>query len=188
MIKKRESRTLFKVEGDTKDMVFDQQALRATRIVTPEPSLTTRIREKTRTDKQAEQLKKSENAQEQNKLLLYHGLVYVPAKLRNEVMQQGHDAPTSGHFGVDKTMERITRDYYWPGMWTDIRNYIRQCDICQRSKADRHQQYGLLQPIPQMLRPWESVAMDFITKLPKSKEPRTGNTYDSILTVTDRLT
>jgi len=30
--------------------------------------------------------------------------------------------------------------------------------------------------------------MDFIVKLPKSKEPRTGATYDSILTVTDRLT
>jgi len=139
---------LFKVEGDTKDMVFDQQALQATRIVTLEPFLTVKIREEIRTDKQAEQLRKSENVQEKDKILLYHGLVYMTAKLRNEVMQQGHDAPTSGHFSVDKTMKRITRNYYWPGMWSDIRNYIRQCDTCQRSKSDRHQPYGLLQPIP----------------------------------------
>ena len=87
MVKKRESTTLFKVEGDTKDMVFDQQALRATRIVTPETSLTERIREETRTDKQAEQLRKSENVQEQDKILLYYGLVYIPAKIRDEVTQ-----------------------------------------------------------------------------------------------------
>ena len=60
MIKERESKTLFRIEGDTKDMVFDQQALRATRIVTLELSLTNRIREETRTDKQAEQLRKNE--------------------------------------------------------------------------------------------------------------------------------
>jgi len=35
---------------------------------------------------------------------------------------------------------------------------------------------------------WESIALDFIVKLPLSKEPLTGVEYDSIMVVTDRLT
>jgi hypothetical protein len=35
---------------------------------------------------------------------------------------------------------------------------------------------------------WKSIALDFVVKLPPSKEALTGVTYDSILVVTDRLT
>jgi hypothetical protein len=35
---------------------------------------------------------------------------------------------------------------------------------------------------------WKSIALDFIVKLPPSKEVLTGVTYDLILVVTDRLT
>jgi hypothetical protein len=35
---------------------------------------------------------------------------------------------------------------------------------------------------------WKSIALDFIVKLPLSKEVFTGVTYNSILVVTDRLT
>jgi hypothetical protein len=35
---------------------------------------------------------------------------------------------------------------------------------------------------------WENVTLDFITKLPKSKEPITKTSFDSILVITDRLT
>jgi hypothetical protein len=36
--------------------------------------------------------------------------------------------------------------------------------------------------------PWESVAWDFITKLPESKEPISNAQYDSILIIINRLT
>lgn len=188
MVKEKESKTLFRQEDQTKDMVLDQQALRATRVVTAEDSLLEDIKKETVKDEQAKRLRQNDNAIESDGMIIYHELAYVPKSLRHRVMQQGHDAPTSGHFGVDKTMGRITEEYYWPGMWNDIRDYIRDCETCQRNKADRHRPYGLLQPIPQLRKPWESVAMDFITKLPKSKEPQTGVEYDSILTITDRMT
>ncbi len=35
---------------------------------------------------------------------------------------------------------------------------------------------------------WSSVTIDFITKLPPSKDSTTGVVYDSILTMVDRLT
>jgi hypothetical protein len=35
---------------------------------------------------------------------------------------------------------------------------------------------------------WQDVALDFVTKLPLSRELMTGVIYDSIIVVTDRLT
>ncbi|KAL2104492.1 hypothetical protein VUR80DRAFT_344 [Thermomyces stellatus] len=54
--------------------------------------------------------------------------------------------------------------------------------------SKKHKPYGELQPLPVPERPWESITIDFIVKLPKSKDPSTGVEYDSILVVVDRLT
>lgn len=45
-----------------------------------------------------------------------------------------------------------------------------------------------MKSIPQFTKPWNSVAMDFIVKLPKSKDPATRKEYDSIFTIMDQLT
>ena len=63
-----------------------------------------------------------------------------------------------------------------------IKWYVKNSNTCQRSKAVRHAPYVLLQPIEVPDQPWWSIAMDFITDLPKSDE------YDTILGVIDRLT
>ena len=61
-------------------------------------------------------------------------------------------------------------------------------DLCERSKLGRYKPYGLLQPLLVAEQLWSSVTMDFITKLPLSKDLVTGVEYDSILTIVDRLT
>ena len=38
-------------------------------------------------------------------------------------------------------------------------------------------------PIPN--RPWEDISMDFITKLPKSRDPVMEITYDAIMVIVD---
>jgi len=63
-----------------------------------------------------------------------------------------------------------------------IKQYVKNCDICQRTKVVRHAPYGLMKPNEAPDRPWRSISMDFITDLPKSKE------NDAILIVIDRLT
>ena len=78
--------------------------------------------------------------------------------------------------------------YYFPRMRHSIEEYVRKCDICRRMKSDRHKPYGLLQPLKVPDRPWQSVAMDFIVKLPASANPVTREKYDGIMVVTDRFT
>jgi hypothetical protein len=112
MIKQKETKALFKQDSEIKDMIFDSQALRATRIVTSKSSIIKNIKRETLQDAQTERLRQTESAKDVNELLLYHGLIYVSRKIRDQVMQQEHDVITSGHFEVDKTMKRLTRTYY----------------------------------------------------------------------------
>lgn len=65
---------------------------------------------------------------------------------------------------------------------------MARCHVCRTSKSERHMPYGKLQPNETPLRRWQIVTMDFIVKLPISKDPLTGAKYDSILVIVDRLT
>jgi hypothetical protein len=119
----------------------------------------------------------------QDDLLYYKGLLYVPpGSIRLKILQARHDFPAAGHFGFNKTMELIARDYWWPQMWKYVKEFIRSCDTCARAKVPRHQPHGLLHPLPVPNGPWLSLSMDFITDLPSS------NSKDSILVVVDRFT
>ena len=116
----------------------------------------------------------------ENGLMLYKGLVYVPNNetLKRKVVQQFHDN-IMGHPGQWKTLELITREFYWPGMSEFIKSYIKGCAICQTTKI-RPLVKVPLKPNEIPDGPWETITMDFITDLPISKG------YDSILTGIDR--
>ncbi|KAJ3527189.1 hypothetical protein NMY22_g9879 [Coprinellus aureogranulatus] len=93
-----------------------------------------------------------------------------------------HDCVLGGHPGRTLTTSNVLRDYCWPGIHTYIRRYVAACDVCNRIKIPRHKPYGLLKPLDIPERPWKSLPMDFVVKLPKSRE------YDTIWVVCDRLT
>jgi hypothetical protein len=107
---------------------------------------------------------------------------------KQKIIRSRHDDKTAGHPGIDKTLELITRDYTWPGLRKDVESYVKNCDTCHKAKHTRHKPYGLLQSQENTDRAWSKIAMDFIVKLPPSKEPMTGVVYDSILTINDTLT
>jgi len=112
-------------------------------------------------------------------LILYKGLVYVPnnENLKRKVIQQYHDE-LMGHPGEWKTIELITRDFWWPGITTFVKAYFKGCATCQTTKIKPPVKVPLKpNEVPQGI--WETIMMDFITDLPVS------NGYNSILTVVD---
>ena len=118
-----------------------------------------------------------------DRLLYYEGLFYVSeGPCRLQVLQSRHDFPSARHFGFNKTMELISRDFWWSQMWKLVKEFVTTCDICSRSKIPRHRPYGLLRPLEIPKKPWTSISMDFIVDLPPSKG------FDSIFVVVDRLT
>ena len=98
-----------------------------------------------------------------------------------------HDDPHAGHFGRERTFELVSRKYWWKGMYKDIEDYVKSCDICQRIKAKRHRSYGNLQSLPHAEAKWKHLTMDFITGLPGSQD-RHGTEFDAILVIVDRFT
>lgn len=123
-----------------------------------------------------------------NGLLRYRGKVYVPDQqaLRLEIIRASHDDPLAGHFGRDKTIDLVRRHFHWGSLNADVEEYVRTCEVCQKTKARRHRPYGELNPLPTPTRPFEEITMDFITGLPPSK--RGASVYDAILVIVDRLT
>ena len=117
-----------------------------------------------------------------NNFLLVDGKIYVPLNCRSSVLNICHDSPSAGHFGFKKTFSLINRDFWWSSMQKDIKDYIKSCEICCRSKDSRHKPYGFLNPLEIPDRPWTSLSMDFITDLPSS------NGYTCIFVVLDRFT
>ena len=120
-----------------------------------------------------------------------HGLwckgaqICVPAVpvLRNTILQEHHSTPYAGHFGVNKTVAAIAKSFWWPGLRETVQAFVAKCDSCQRSKARTTKPPGPLLPLPIPEEPWQSVSMDFITKLPP-----TARGHDAVLVFVDRLT
>lgn len=63
----------------------------------------------------------------------------------------------------------------------DIRNYGRNCGICQIHKSDHAASPNFLQPLPIPDKIWHDISLDFTEGLPNSKGKRV------ILVVVDRL-
>ncbi|GKB35822.1 retrotransposon protein, putative, ty3-gypsy subclass [Tanacetum coccineum] len=117
--------------------------------------------------------------------LYYLDRIWVPLKgdVRTLIMDEAHKSKYSVHPGADKMYYDLRDRYWWPGMKKDIAVYVSRCLTCLKVKAEHQRPSGLLQQpeIPEWK--WEGIAMDFVTKL-----PRTSSGHDTIWVIVDRLT
>ena len=87
--------------------------------------------------------------------LLFRGeRVIVPSSLRPEMKQAVH----STHIGMEGCLKRARESLYWPGMNSEIRQFIKQCQTCQTFQPDQAKETLMSHPLPS--RPWEKVGTD----------------------------
>ena len=67
-------------------------------------------------------------------------------------------------------------------MKREISQFIANCDVCRRVKAEHQRPAGTLQPLAIPEWKWDKIGMDFITGFPRTKR---GN--NAIFVVVDRL-
>ncbi|GJY44271.1 reverse transcriptase domain-containing protein [Tanacetum coccineum] len=117
--------------------------------------------------------------------LHYMDRIWVPlvGGVRTKIMDEAHKTRYSVHPGADKMYYDLRDMYWWPGMKKEIAIYVSKCLTCAKVKAEHQRPSGLLQQpeIPEWK--WEKIAMDFITKLPRS-----SSGHDAIWVIVDRLT
>jgi len=114
----------------------------------------------------------------------HHGtalVVMADNTLRRGVISLFHNHVTAGHPGITKTLQLLSQYYWWLNMKTFVTEYIKGCATCQMTKVNTYPAHPPLFPITpaENARPFETIAIDFITKLPQS------GGYDTILTITD---
>jgi hypothetical protein len=113
-------------------------------------------------------------------LILRGSRVFVPATSRAlaTVLQLAH---TAGHEGIQKTLQRLRRDFIIDHDVRTVREFVRACATCQRNKTEALHPAGLLQPLDVPSQVWADISMDFVEGLPKV------NGKSVILTVVDRF-
>ena len=116
-------------------------------------------------------------------VIYWQGRIYIPkdSRLREEIIRNHHDPPTSVHPGRYKPHKLITRNYWWPGLQWDVNKYVNGCETCQRTKSRRTPWRAPLNPHDVPEGPWETISVNLIGELPTSKG------YNRICVIVDRF-
>jgi len=92
-----------------------------------------------------------------------------------------HDTKVGGHSRVLRTFKKLGQQFYWPGIHKIVQKYVKEYEICQKTKAETLAPAGLLQPLPIPCQVWDDITLDFIEGFPVSQG------RDTIMVIVDRL-
>ena len=54
---------------------------------------------------------------------------------KNKILRELHSVPFSGHPGVQRTLARVRKVFYWKGQTGDVRIFVESCPVCQVKRA-----------------------------------------------------
>ncbi|KAF0710957.1 Uncharacterized protein FWK35_00037749, partial [Aphis craccivora] len=95
-----------------------------------------------------------------NELTKENGIVYfgnriiVPKVLRNYVIKKLHET----HLGITKTLKKSKLIFYWPGISSDVKNFIDICEICRKFSISKIKEPLLQHEIPEL--PFQKIGID----------------------------
>ena len=75
----------------------------------------------------------------ENKLFILENLM-----IRKKLICRNHDDSLIEHFDAEKTLKLFQRKYYWLVCEKQIKEYVRFCNICQRTKILHYKSYEKL--------------------------------------------
>lgn len=109
--------------------------------------------------------------------------LWIPENLRQSLIIRFHNSPNAAHGGIGKTLDLIRRNFYWPGMVTDVRNYVRDCETCKQTKHPNYITKPEMGKLVLPSRPFQRLYVDILGPYPRSK-----NGFIGIFIVLDHLT
>ena len=113
---------------------------------------------------------------------LPHYSFVIPGHLVQSVMQGLHCSPFSGHLGIKRTLLKAKDRYFWPHMNSQLHDFVKNCQVCARTKLDPNHQKAPLQSIT-VNEPFVFWAMDYMGPLPETTQ---GNKH--LLVIMDHFT
>ena len=104
---------------------------------------------------------------EKQNLEMPEWLICLPEYYQETIIRLAHDIPSSGHFGQQKTLQRIRSRFYFPHCDLMVRLYVDNCQVCVLKKGKR-------KPIAPLnpfygTHPNDVAQMDICGPMPKNK-------------------
>lgn len=96
-----------------------------------------------------------------DELTVHDGLIFkgerviIPISLRRDMKEKIH----SPHLGMEGCLRRARESIFWPGMASEIKQFIATCDVCRSCKVKQQKEPLMAHDLPQ--RPWEKLAQIF---------------------------
>lgn len=106
-------------------------------------------------------------------------LLLVPEKFRKEIIRRAHDHIWAGHGDKTRTYLRITRKYFWKGLFKQVERYVRECTFCKQNTSTIPSKAGV-NFYRDLYTPFWEIGIDVFGGL-----PTTLDGYSKILTVFD---
>jgi len=94
----------------------------------------------------------------------------VPQKKIKQILEEVHDSLSGGHFGVNKTLDKIRKRFYWATCKQDVEDWCRSCKVCIARKGPSNKGKSELQLLEVRSRGW----MDILGSFPTTYK---GNKY-----------
>ena len=87
-------------------------------------------------------------------------------EIKIRIVQELHSTPYSAHPGIQRTIARVRRSFWWEGMLGTLGSSLKNCPVCQMEKSGHTLAKGKLTStqIPEMK--WSEISIDFVTDLP----------------------
>lgn len=92
----------------------------------------------------------------------------VPQGMRRQVVQLVYD--NCGHFSLEKAMEKLTDNYWFPRMREYVKKYLQYCIPCLYTKNEGGKHPGLLNPIEKVAIPFHTIHLDHLGPFVKTKK------------------
>ena len=65
----------------------------------------------------------------------------ITEQYRELVMQLAHESILTGHLSVTSSVHKVLSEYYWPGIYKDVKRFVPLCEVCKgtlhEGKMDR---------------------------------------------------
>jgi len=114
--------------------------------------------------------KKNVNADALSRNPVVMTVMITSEEKQRKIIKEMHECPIGGHQGVQRTYDRLKLYVTWPGMFQDVEDYIRECEVCQKNKFTGPYVKTTFQGMDTQYQPWDKLYLDIVGPLPMTEE------------------
>ena len=89
-------------------------------------------------------------------------VLLAPSSSRQKIMNETHSGIFGGHGKVFETLERILEGAYWPRISSNVHEWVRNCEICQKAAKKPIKPNTFLKPLEIQNGPLDRVHTDLL--------------------------